>query len=118
MTQPARRAAELRRRLDDANYRYHTLDDPDIPDAEYDALLHELIALEQAHPDLVTPDSPTQRVGGTISGEFAEVRHAVPMLSLANAFTDEADVNVTRSASPFSKRSRSSAAPSPSVTDL
>ena len=85
----AARAAELRRRLDDANYRYHTLDDPDIPDAEYDALMRELSDVEAAYPQLVTPDSPTQRVGGAPSGAFAEVRHAVPMLSLANAFSDD-----------------------------
>src|SRR5689334_24376262 len=83
------RATELRSRLDDANYRYHTLDDPDIPDAEYDALLRELIDIEAAYPQLITPDSPTQRVGGAPSGAFAEVRHAMPMLSLANAFSDE-----------------------------
>ncbi len=83
------RAAELRARIDDANYRYHVLDQPDIPDAEYDRLLRELEALEAAHPELVTPDSPTQRVGNTPSSKFAEVRHAVPMLSLGNAFSDE-----------------------------
>lgn len=82
------RAAELRARLDDASHRYHVLDAPDIPDAEYDAMLRELEALEAAHPELVTPDSPTQRVGAAPSREFASVRHAIPMLSLANAFSD------------------------------
>jgi DNA ligase (NAD+) len=85
----ARRAAELRERLADANYRYHVLDEPNIPDAEYDALMRELESMEAAHPDLCTPDSPTQRVGAAPSREFAQVRHAIPMLSLANAFSDE-----------------------------
>ncbi|MBP6796997.1 MAG: hypothetical protein KA124_02765, partial [Luteimonas sp.] len=74
---PASRIADLRRRLDDANYRYHVLDEPDIPDAEYDRLLRELDALEATYPDLVTPDSPTQRVGNAPSSKFAEVRHAI-----------------------------------------
>ena len=88
-TTPAHQAADLRRRIDDANYRYYVLDDPDIPDAEYDRLMRELQALEAAHPQLATPDSPTRRVGAAPSSGFAEVRHAVPMLSLGNAFTDE-----------------------------
>ncbi len=86
---PVSRIADLRRRLDDASYRYHVLDAPDIPDAEYDRLLRELDELEAAHPELVTPESPTQRVGGAPSSRFAEVRHAIPMLSLGNAFGDE-----------------------------
>ncbi|MBS0556499.1 MAG: NAD-dependent DNA ligase LigA [Proteobacteria bacterium] len=85
----AERANELRTRLADANYRYHVLDAPDIPDAEYDALMRELEAIEIAHPHLRTPDSPTQRVGAAPSREFGEVRHAIPMLSLANAFSDD-----------------------------
>ncbi|MFD0738036.1 NAD-dependent DNA ligase LigA [Lysobacter koreensis] len=85
---PAPRIAELRRQLDDANYRYHVLDDPTIPDAEYDRLLRELDELEAAHPELATPDSPTQRIGALPSGAFGEVRHAIPMLSLGNAFSD------------------------------
>lgn len=87
-SESAARAAELRMRIDDANYRYHVQDDPDLPDAEYDRLFRELVALETAHPQLVTPDSPTQRVGAAPSGAFATVRHAIPMLSLANAFSD------------------------------
>ncbi len=83
---PAARIARLRRRIEDANYRYYVLDDPDIPDAEYDRLLRELQALEAAHPELVTPDSPSQRVGTRPAGGFAEVRHALPMLSLGNGF--------------------------------
>ncbi|UOV01985.1 NAD-dependent DNA ligase LigA [Pseudoxanthomonas mexicana] len=86
---PAARIADLRRQLEDANYRYYVLDEPSIPDAEYDRLLRELEALEAVHPDLVTADSPTQRVGNAPAGKFAEVRHAIPMLSLGNAFSDE-----------------------------
>lgn len=85
----AARVADLRRQIDDANHRYHVLDDPAIPDIEYDRLVRELEALEAAHPELADPASPTQRVGGAPSSKFAEVRHAVPMLSLGNAF--EAD---------------------------
>jgi DNA ligase (NAD+) len=82
------RAAELRSQLEDASYRYHVLDEPNIPDAEYDRLLRELDELEAAHPELRTPDSPTQRVGSAPSSKFAEVRHTIPMLSLGNAFSE------------------------------
>jgi DNA ligase (NAD+) len=85
----AQRAAELRSRLSDASHRYHALDAPDIADAEYDAMMRELEALEAAYPELVTPDSPTRRVGAAPSREFAPVRHVIPMLSLANAFSEE-----------------------------
>ncbi len=85
----AARIADLRRQLEDANYRYHVLDEPTIPDAEYDRLLRALDELEAAHPELRTADSPTQRVGNAPAGKFAEVRHAIPMLSLGNAFSDE-----------------------------
>ncbi|MET0815844.1 MAG: NAD-dependent DNA ligase LigA [Pseudoxanthomonas sp.] len=88
MTNPATRAAKLRQQLDDASHRYHVLDEPNIPDAEYDRLLRELDELEAAHPELATPDSPTQRVGNAPSAKFAEVRHAIPMLSLGNAFSE------------------------------
>jgi DNA ligase (NAD+) len=83
---PPARVDELRAAIDDANYRYHVLDDPTIEDAVYDRLLRELTELEAAHPDLASPDSPTQRVGAVPSSLFAEVRHEVPMLSLGNAF--------------------------------
>jgi DNA ligase (NAD+) len=98
MTAPGleRRVAELRRQIEHHNHRYYVLDDPEISDARYDALLGELRELEGAHPDLVTPDSPTQRVGGAVSREFAEVVHAVPMLSLDNAFSDEDIVDFDR----------------------
>jgi DNA ligase (NAD+) len=80
------RAAALRKKLDDANYRYHVLDDPQISDADYDALLRELIDLEAAHPALRTPDSPTVRVGSAVASGFAPYPHGKSMLSLGNAF--------------------------------
>jgi len=83
------RVAALHARIEEANYRYHVLDEPTITDAEYDRLMRELEALEAEHPELKTPDSPTRRVGAVPSREFAEVRHEVPMLSLANAFSGE-----------------------------
>lgn len=82
----ASRAQQLREQLDEAGYRYHVLDDPQISDAQYDGLLRELIDLEAAHPDLITPDSPTQRVGSAPSQKFAPYEHRFPMLSLSNAF--------------------------------
>ena len=84
----ASRIAQLREQIAEHNHRYHVLDAPTISDSAFDALVHELQALEAAHPELVTADSPTQRVGAPISGGFAEVRHDVPMLSLGNAFSD------------------------------
>ncbi|WP_256774533.1 MULTISPECIES: NAD-dependent DNA ligase LigA [unclassified Stenotrophomonas] len=86
---PAERAEALRRQIDDAGKAYHERDEQLIPDAEYDRLVRELEALELAHPEVAQADSPTQRVGGKASSRFAEVRHAVPMLSLGNAFSDE-----------------------------
>ena len=84
-----KRIRELRDQIEHHNYRYYVLDDPEIPDSEFDRLFRELQALEQAHPELVTKDSPTQRVGGAPVDRFREVRHLVPMLSLENAFSDE-----------------------------
>ncbi len=81
------RAEELRALIEDANHRYHVLDAPVMSDAEYDRLYRELQDLEDAHPQLVTPDSPTQRVGATPQSGFATVRHATPMLSLGNVFS-------------------------------
>lgn len=83
------RIAALRDEIDQHNYRYYVLDEPSIPDAEYDRLLRELQALEAEHPELVTPDSPTQRVGAAPLSTFDEVVHKVPMLSLDNAFSEE-----------------------------
>jgi DNA ligase (NAD+) len=82
---PAKRAAALRRQLEHHNHRYYVLDDPEISDPEYDDLLRELMALEEADPELRTPDSPTQRVGAKPVAGLREVRHLQPMLSLANA---------------------------------
>jgi len=79
----------LREQLREHNYRYYVLDDPAISDAQYDAMLRQLQELEQAHPELIDPDSPTQRVGSKPSSAFAEVKHSVPMLSLANGFAEE-----------------------------
>ncbi|MCC6619522.1 MAG: NAD-dependent DNA ligase LigA, partial [Chloroflexi bacterium] len=86
---PAARADELRATLNDANHRYHVLDAPTMPDREYDLLFRELTELETAHPELVTPDSPTQRVGAPVEGGFASVRHETPMLSLGNVFSPD-----------------------------
>jgi DNA ligase (NAD+) len=83
---PDERIEALRRDLRDANHRYYVLDDPSIPDAEYDRLLRELEALEAAHPELASEDSPTRTVGICADGGFGKVIHAAPMLSLANAF--------------------------------
>ncbi len=85
------RATELREKIERANYRYYVLDDPEITDAEYDRMMRELEALEDAHPVLATPDSPTRRVGARAQGGFAEVRHVIPMLSLNNAFEQEGE---------------------------
>ncbi|OGB70030.1 MAG: DNA ligase (NAD(+)) LigA [Burkholderiales bacterium RIFOXYC12_FULL_65_23] len=86
----ARRLQELRALLHHHAHRYYTLDAPEIPDAEYDRLFHELQAIEAAHPDWVTPDSPTQRVGGKVLDGFATVRHRVPMLSIRTETDTEA----------------------------
>ncbi|WP_382324957.1 NAD-dependent DNA ligase LigA [Hydrogenophaga sp. UC242_50] len=87
---PAARAAELRAQLHHHAHRYYTLDEPEIPDAEYDRLFRELQAIEAAHPELLMPDSPTQRVGGAILKELVPVRHAVPMLSIRTETDTEA----------------------------
>ncbi|MGY2201355.1 NAD-dependent DNA ligase LigA [Pseudomonas gingeri] len=88
MTAAHTRILELRAELDQHNYRYHVLDEPSIPDAEYDRLFHELKALEAEHPELVSADSPTQRVGSAALSAFTQVRHEIPMLSLGNAFEE------------------------------
>ena len=79
----------LREQLEDHNYRYHALDDPQIPDSEYDRLIAQLAALEKAHPEFASADSPTRKVGGAVVKTFSEVAHSVPMQSLANAFARE-----------------------------
>ena len=83
------RARVLRETLDRYNYRYHALDDPEVPDSEYDRLMIELRALEIQHPELLSPDSPTQRVGATPVAAFGAVKHRLAMLSLDNAFSDD-----------------------------
>jgi len=83
------RADELRRELERASYEYYVLDRPTMPDAKYDRLYRELVELEEAHPTLRTPDSPTQRVGAEPASQLAKHTHLVPMLSLSNAFNDE-----------------------------
>ena len=90
-----RRIEELHAILREHNYRYYVLDQPSVSDAEYDALMRELRDLEAAHPDLLTPDSPTQRVGAPVSSQFTKVRHPQQMLSLGNAF-DEDDLRSWR----------------------
>jgi DNA ligase (NAD+) len=97
--QPADRAAWLRQELERHNYLYYVLDRPEIDDTTYDLMFRELVDLESVHPDLRTPDSPTQRVGSAPRGEFGTHRHAVPMLSLDNAF-EEAELRA------FDDRSR------------
>lgn len=86
------RMAQLREEINHHNYLYYVLDAPEIPDSEYDRLLRELQALEAEHPELITPDSPTQRVGAAPVKAFGSVRHSLPMLSLDNAF-DEGEVS-------------------------
>src|SRR5690348_11084416 len=83
------RAAAPRAEIEKHGYRYYVRDDPEISDADYDRLFAELQALEREHPELATPDSPTQRVGGAPLAGFAPVRHAAPMLSLNNAFSED-----------------------------
>jgi DNA ligase (NAD+) len=86
---PAARIVALREQLTGHDYRYYVLDEPTVSDSEYDGLMQELKALEAQHPDLITPDSPTQRVGGTPVSDFGVVEHAVPMLSLDNGFSEQ-----------------------------
>ncbi|WP_433326979.1 NAD-dependent DNA ligase LigA [Spirillospora sp. CA-294931] len=88
-TAAARRHAELSERLDEANYRYYVLDDPTLADADYDRMMRELAELESAHPSLVTPDSPTQKVGAPIVTDFATVGHLERMQSLDNAMNGD-----------------------------
>lgn len=86
---PATEAERLRRQLVDWSYRYYVLDEPSVPDAEYDRAFQRLRKLETEHPELIVPDSPTQRIGEKPASGFAEVKHDVPMLSLDNAFNDD-----------------------------
>lgn len=89
MTTLSNQINQLRETLRYHEYLYHVLDAPEIPDSEYDRLFHQLKALEQQHPELITPNSPTQRVGAKPLSGFAQITHEIPMLSLDNAFSDE-----------------------------
>jgi DNA ligase (NAD+) len=89
MAGAAQRIARLRDEINLHDHRYYVLNEPSVPDAEYDRLMKELRDLEAAHPELVTASSPTQRVAGAAAAQFAEARHAIPMLSLNNGFSDE-----------------------------
>lgn len=86
---PHQRAEALRRQLHEHSYRYYVLHAPSITDAEYDRLYHELVALESAHPEIITPDSPTQRAGSDLQGDFEKVTHPAPILSLSNCFSED-----------------------------
>ena len=86
---PKERAAEITKTLERYSYEYYVLDNPSVPDSEYDKLMNELIAIEKEHPELITPLSPTQRVGGKVLDEFQKIKHKRMMLSLANAFNDD-----------------------------
>jgi len=86
MSDVAQRIKALREQIEEANYRYYGLDQPTLSDSEYDSLMQELIRLEKEHPEFMTPDSPSQRVGGYVAKEFPKVRHAEALLSLDNAF--------------------------------
>src|SRR6476469_10779702 len=88
MTTSAKRIAELRQIIREHDRKYYELDRPTISDREYDRLMQELIDLEKAHPELVTPESPTQRVGGDVQTELKPVRHAVPMMSIDNTYNE------------------------------
>src|SRR4051794_25485200 len=90
MPQPAeKRVKDLRDQLNRANHLYYIESRPEITDREYDKLMQELIDLETAHPDLRTPDSPTQRIGGDLQTELKPVRHAVPMMSIDNTYNEQ-----------------------------
>lgn len=83
------RVGKLRKVIDDLRYRYHVLDDPEVTDADYDSLMRELVGYEEAYPELRTPDSPSQRVGGEPLKKFGQITHQVPMISLTDAFDEE-----------------------------
>ena len=108
---PAQRVQWLRAEIERHSHQYYVLDAPTIPDAEYDAMFSELQALETEHPDLLTDDSPTQRVGGAPLSAFDTVRHRVPMLSLNNGFEDEDVINFDRRCAQGLGRAPAAAAP-------
>src|SRR5688572_28208052 len=85
---PAKRIAELRETIREHDRKYYEESRPSISDREYDRLMQELVELESQHPDLITPESPTQRVGGDVQTELKSVRHAVPMMSIDNTYSE------------------------------
>jgi len=89
MPSPSDQIIALRDQIRRYDHHYYGLDDPLVPDAEYDRCMQTLQQMEQAHPDLVTPDSPTQRVGAAIASELQSIEHRTPMLSLSNVFSEE-----------------------------
>ena len=93
---PKKRVLELREQLEYHNYRYHVLDDPEIPDSAYDRLMRELTKLEEKYPEWQSDNSPTQTVGGYVARTFSEAVHAIPMRSLGNAFSDLEVINFDR----------------------
>ena len=103
--QLAARVAQLRHQIEEANYHYYVQDNPALTDAEYDRLMIELQRIEQEHPELQTPDSPTQRVGGKPAEGFAKMRHSRPMLSLDNAYNED-ELRTRDSANPFPRDGR------------
>ena len=98
------RAEEITRTVEKWSYEYYVLDNPSVPDSEYDKLMNELIAIEKEYPELITPLSPTQRVGGKVLEEFQKIRHKRMMLSLGNAFNEE-DLSFTFIQTPSLKES-------------
>src|SRR4029450_1650449 len=88
MSSPAKRITELREQIREHDRRYYEESRPTISDREYDRLMQELIELEKQHPELITPESPTQRVGGDVQTELKSVRHAVPMMSIDNTYSE------------------------------
>ena len=80
---------QIREKLNNFNYKYYVLAESEVSDYEYDLLLHELIQLESEHPELITPNSPSQRVGSDLTKNFNSVEHKVPMLSLTNTYSEE-----------------------------
>lgn len=108
---PSARLAQLRQAIEKHDYNYYVLDDPSVPDSEYDRLFSQLIALEQQHPELISADSPTQRVSGQALDTFKQVQHRVAMLSLGNAFAEEQVVE-------FAQRAEQALGVGPSEEDL
>ena len=89
MNEIEKELTELREKIRYHNHRYHVLDDPEITDAEYDRLFQRLLQIEKSHPNLLTPDSPSQRIGAKPRKAFSQVTHRLPMLSLENGFKDQ-----------------------------